>query len=148
MSWDDKMTFDKFLLKYQEADKKAKIKLAYQILSDILNKAPRPPILTSALWGSGSVFVGNQMVFQSKDMSSAIRKGSPNVSITENDNQKITVGFNIAYAAKMHEHTGKWGAVSIQAGGVGNKFIKRHVEGNAANYTNIYTIFVKKEMGM
>lgn len=148
MSWDDKMKFDQFTKKYLEADEKAKVKVAYQILSDILNTSPRPPILTSALWGSGSVFVGNKMVFQSKDISSVIKRADPNTALSGKSKQTITVGFNIAYAARMHKKEWNWGKVSRAAGGVGSKFITRHLQGQAANYTKIYTIFVKKEMGM
>jgi hypothetical protein len=155
VEWKNNINPEAFSDKYKEANTKAKIKLAYLILSDILNIAPRPPILTSALWGSGSVFVGNKFIMTSKSLYSrgSSFKGkkkisNPNLELSEIDDNKITVGFNMAYATRMHEHTGNWGAGSIQAGGVGNKFITRHIEGNAANYTVEYAKFVKKEMGM
>jgi hypothetical protein len=145
--WDNRIDFEKFLNFYKDENQKALEKLGYVILSDVLNKEPRPPILTSALWGSGSVFVGNKVIAFGRQVSSA-NAGKPNTELSGSDENTITVGFNIIYAEKMHENELKWGRRSIQAGGVGSKFIERKIVGNAAEYLIEYAILVKTGMGL
>lgn len=147
LKWDNNIDFEKFLFIYKEQSQKALEKLALVILSDVLNKEPRPPILTSALWGSGSVFVGNKPIAFGKQITGATA-GAPNMDISENDENMVTIGFNIAYAEKMHENEYKWGARSLQAGGVGSKYIERKIVGNAAQYLIEYAILLKEAMGL
>jgi hypothetical protein len=147
MQWDNKINFDFFLNFYKKEHQRALEKLAFVILGDVLNKEPRPPILTSALWGSGSVFVGNKVIAFGRQVSAA-NTGTPNTDISENDENMVTVGFNVIYAEKMHENEFNWGPRSRQAGGVGSKYIERKIVGNAAQYLIEYAILIKSGMGL
>ena len=147
VKWDNKIDFNNFINLYNKEHQTALEKLAYVILSDVLLKNPRPPILTSALWGSGSVFVGNKVVGFGKQISGAAI-GTPNTDLSENDENMVTVGFNIVYAEKMHENEYKWGRRSIQAGGVGSKWLERKILGNAPEYLVEYAILLKKGLGL
>lgn len=148
IKWIDNIDMDAMLLAHLKANEKALEKTSFVILSDVLNKSPRPPILTSALWGSGSVFVGSRPVAFAKDLSALISRAEPNTDLSETDQQKITIGFNIVYAEPMHENEFNWGPVSRQAGGVGSQFLRKHVEGDAPAYLLIYAEFVKQDMGL
>jgi hypothetical protein len=147
VKWDNKIDFDRFTKLYEEQNQKALEKLGYVILSDVLTKNPRPPILLSALWGSGSVFVGNKVVAFGKQVSGAT-EGTPNTDISEDDPNMITVGFNIIYAEKMHEKEWNWGPRSRQAGGVGMKWLEKKIIGNAPEYLVSYAIFLKSGLGL
>jgi hypothetical protein len=145
--WENNIDFKKFITLYNTQHQKALEKLAYVILSDILTKAPRPPILTSALWGSGSVFVGRKPVAFGRAITGAT-VGTPNMDLSEDDENMVTVGFNVAYAERMHENEYHWGRRSIQAGGVGSKFIERKIVGNAPGYLIEYAILIQKGLGL
>jgi hypothetical protein len=143
--WENNINFDSFKELYMKEHQKALEKLGFVILSDVLNKEPRPPILLSALWGSGSVFVGSKVIAFGRQVSAA-NAGTPNTTLSESDENTVTVGFNVAYAEKMHENEWNWGPRSRQAGGVGSKFIERKIIGMAAQYLIEYAILIKEGM--
>jgi hypothetical protein len=117
-------------------------KVGLQLLNYIVNGSPKegvtPPILTGTLRGSASVFFENEIIQQGPNGPS---------SISGNNKNKITVVFNVPYAARMHE--GRWnpGPVSQQAGNVGNKFISKHVDGDKIDLMKMYAKLIKKENG-
>ena len=134
------------------AHKKAMAKTGIQLLNWILNGSAResvvPPIKDTVLRGSGSVFVGSEVIHTSRGLYS---KGNPNTSHTDNKDT-ITVGFDTAYAATQHERlkpAGTWkpGPRSQQAGNVGGKFVERHIIADGNDLIALYATFLKKESG-
>lgn len=138
------------------AHKIAMTKTGIQLLNWVLNGSASspvvPPIRTGELRGSGSVFVENQLVHTSKGEYPA---GKPNQS-HDAGKDKIAVGFNTAYAARIHET--KWvpgGAVpSPQArenpaitANVGNKFLEKHLIADRHAAMKMYAEILKKESG-
>jgi hypothetical protein len=127
-----------------------------QMLNWISNGSSResrvPPIRKGILRGSGSAFVEDECVLTTRGQ---YQEGTPCESYDAGRNS-MAVGFNTAYAARMHE--GVWvpgGKVpSKQArtipgltGDVGNKFIELHLiaDGKAAMET--YAAVFKRETG-
>lgn len=107
---------------------RALTKAGLQGLNWMVNGSPKlslvPPVLTGALRGSGSVFVGNKFITATPDKSG---EGTPATSHNAKPNV-ITWGFNTAYAARIHESNWNPGAVSQTAGNVGNKWIRKHLK--------------------
>lgn len=129
------------------ADFKAKAKVGLQLLNWTLNGSSResvvPPIKDGILRGSGSVFVGSELVGDSK---SGYPNGTPNASYTGHKDI-ITIGFNTSYAEKMHETSWNPGPVSMQSGDTGNKFIEKHLRADGKDLLKLYATFFKQEMG-
>lgn len=129
------------------ADLKARKKVGLQLLNWTLegssNESVVPPILDGILRGSGSVFVGSKVVGDSK---SDYPQGTPNKSYTAH-RDVITIGFNTAYAAKLHEKEWQPGPVSLQSGDTGNKYIERHLKADGEDLVALYAEFFKKETG-
>lgn len=120
-------------------------KIGIQLINWIINGSAKesivPPIKEGILRGSGSVFVGSKLVHTTKG---EYAQGTPNLSYNDKDNV-ITVGFNTAYAARMHETNWTPGFYSRQSGDVGNKFIEQHLKADGKDLLKLYAIFVKKE---
>lgn len=118
----------KFVASNPKVQEEALIKAGLQLINWIVNGSPKesivPPVLTGALRGSGSVFVGSKFISATPDESG---KGTPNNSYSGAPNT-ITVGFNTAYAAKLHEESFNPGPRSKQSGNVGNKYIRKHLQ--------------------
>lgn len=129
------------------ADLKSRQKVALQLLNWSLegsaNESVVPPILDGILRGSGSVFVGSQLVGDSKDK---YPEGTPNASYSAH-RDVITIGFNTAYAARMHETDWNPGPVSKQSGDTGKKFIERHLKADGKDLIELYATFFKQETG-
>jgi hypothetical protein len=138
-------------------DHDARIKVGLQLLNVTINGSSKesvvPPIQTGVLRGSGSVFVADTFVGDTKANYS---NGKPNSSYTSSDKDDITIGFNTAYAARLHET--QWTAggknPSPQSvrnpgmlGNVGNKFIERHLKADGKDLLGFYADLVKKESG-
>ena len=107
---------------------RALAKAGLQGLNWMNNGSPKlslvPPILTGALRGSGSVFVGNKFITATPDNSG---EGTPATSYNGKPNT-ITWIYNTSYAAKIHETKWKPGTVSQTAGDVGNKWVRKHLQ--------------------
>jgi len=136
------------------ADKQAKIVVASSLLNwtvnGSINEPVVPPIMTGQLRGSGSVFVGSELIHTTKG---EYAQGTPNLSHNDNVNV-ITVGFNTSYAVKMHET--KWiagGKIPSKQvknnpniiGDVGNKFLERHLIADGKDLIKLYAKILKKE---
>lgn len=119
--------------------------IGLQLLNNIVNGSPAvsvvPPIKEGVLRSSGSVFVGSKLV----GTSPMLTQGTPNTQFTAPGNT-ITVGFNTAYAARMHEDNWKPGPVSKQDGDTGNKFISKHLEGDWNELQQLYADILKKDL--
>ncbi len=135
----------KYDTKMKLENKRALGKLALTLLNNVVNGSPAepvvPPILTGLLRGSGSVFVAGDLIttMDGYDNTKANRsyKGKKN---------EVTIGFNVAYAAKMHEHTGNWGPYSKQSGDVGRKFLEKHLDADKEELLKNYAAFMKSEV--
>ena len=127
------------------ADKQAKIVVALSLLNwtvnGSINEPVVPPILTGTLRGSGSVFVGSELIHTTKG---EYAQGTPNLSHNDDINV-ITVGFNTSYAVKMHETDWEPGTYSEQSGDVGNKFLERHLIADGKDLIKLYAKILKKE---
>jgi hypothetical protein len=138
------------------AHKIAMVKTGMMILNWMNNGSANcstvPPIRSGMLRGSGSVFVGNECVHTSKGDYPA---GTPNVSYDAGRNN-IAVGYNTAYAARMHETT--WvpgGKIPGKAarnnpnitGDVGNKWMEKHLIADKESIMRLYAMELKKESG-
>ena len=147
--------FDKYILKTgigqpkaSGAHKKASVALALQLLNWTINGSARvnvtPPIKDGVLRGSGSAFVGGDLIGDTKTQ---YPHGTPNTSYNKTDPNDITVGFNTAYAARLHETDWTPGPASEQAGDVGNKFLEKHIEHDGPDLLKLYAAIFKKESG-
>lgn len=131
-------------------DLKAKKKVALQMLDYIIQGSPRenitPPLLHGILRGSASVFVGNIMV--KANGNDANRNHSDNINT-------ITIGFDAAYAARMHEHMvpsntpdpimGKLFQPSerSKSAGGGGKFVEAHLKADGKTLLELYADFIR-----
>lgn len=117
----------KFKSGYPKVREEALIKAGLQLLNWIVNGSPKestvPPVLTGLLRGSGSLFVGSKFIIATPDNSG---KGEPNTSYSAKENV-VTIGYNTAYAARLHETKWNPGERSIRSGNVGNKWIRKHL---------------------
>lgn len=140
--------------RFAEEDKKAKIAVALQLLNWVINGSPReevkPPIREGILRGSGSVFVGGDLIHTTAEL---YPEGTPAKSLSEKSDDVITVGFNTAYAARMHETTWTPGGEPpsgpsvknpAMLRGVGNKFIEKHLIADGAALLELYSTLIKK----
>ena len=142
------------------ADLKAKTEVALSLLKFVLagssKEAVVPPIMFGVLRGSGSVFVGNKLIGDSKAFG---RDGRPNTSYSAKPNQ-ITIGFNTAYAARMHEHLAPYGSpdrivgkvlqpgpTSQQSGDTGGKYLERHLQADGETLVKLWAELFKKYTG-
>jgi hypothetical protein len=131
------------LLKFEKLSSQlmetAKVKMALQLLNWIVNgKAPSPPILEGTLRGSGSCFVGNKHIGSLPSYDN--REANTSHSAPSNT---ITVGFNVSYAAKMHETDWSPGPVSRKDPKVGNKFIEKHLQSDGDDLMKMAAIILK-----
>jgi hypothetical protein len=104
----------------------------------------KPPIDWGVLRGSGSVFVGKDLV--------GVALNAPSGSTPEKAwNAAISTTtwiYNTAYAARMHEHDGDWGAKTKADPGAGNKWIEKHLSADKENYLQLIAQVFKKEAGL
>lgn len=135
---------------------KAREKAALALLNFTVNGSSQektvPPIRWGILRGSGSAFVDGWLVGDTK---SSYPDGTPNLEY-RSPKDGFAVGFNTAYAARMHET--KWvpgGKVPSKQAvrnpamleGVGNKFLEKHLRADAAVLLGTYAEVFRKEAG-
>jgi hypothetical protein len=120
-----------------------------QLLNFIANGSPNnsrvPPIAKGILRGSGSVFIGSELLGVLPKVSG---KGTPNRELSEKVGI-VTVGYNTAYAARIHENltpagSFKLGLGSQQSGDVGGQFLTSHLESDGKLLMRIYGKLLKK----
>jgi hypothetical protein len=144
--------FDKAGITYansKNADLKAKTIMGLRAINWIVNGSSNesviPPIKDGILRGSGSVHVGNKFVGGVEGYSHK----EQNKQHTANSDT-VTVGFNTAYAARMHEGLlpdgdMQPGPVSILSGDVGGKFVEKHLNADNQDLMALYAAIFKKE---
>lgn len=136
-----------FKNKYNNLKKPALAKMGLQLLDNIVNGSPYesavPPKDMGVLRGSGSVFVGNELIGVSPLVNG---EGTPNLNHSEANENVITIGFNTAYAAAQHENHApfgkQWqdGRISEQSGDVSGKYLELHLynDREAAELINVF----------
>ncbi len=138
------------------ADFKARQALGLALLNFCLNGSSKesvvPPIRFGILRGSGSVFVDGVLVGDTK---SNYPDGTPNTEYRGGPND-VTIGFNTAYAARLHETSWVPGGArpSPQAqnnpgmlGDVGNKWVEKHLRADKETLLGVYNDVLKRELG-
>lgn len=129
------------------ANLKAQSAMGFQLLYWVVNGSAResvvPPIKDGILRGSGSVFIGSIFYGDTKGF---YNHGNPNKSYSGKPNV-ITIGFNTAYAAKLHETTWIPGPTSAQSGNVGNKFVEQHIKADGKDLMKVYAGVFKSATG-
>lgn len=138
------------------ADFKARQAVGLQLLNFTVNGSSGetvvPPIRWGVLRGSGSAFVDNVMIGDTKG---TYPDGTPNKEYRSHKGG-LSVGFNTAYAARMHET--KWvpgGKVPSKQStrnpgilaNVGNKFLEKHLKADGKVLLGLYSDIFKKETG-
>ena len=140
-----------FKIKSKIGFKKAWGAVGLQLLNNTVNGSPAepvvPPIMHGYLRGSGSVFIGSELLATSDKFGETNHSGDakPNTSYSGKD-MELTIGFNAPYAARMHEGEWKPGPVSQQSGDVGNKFLEKHLKNDRQELMQLYADLVKKEV--
>jgi hypothetical protein len=141
----------------ESADFKAKRAMALQLLNFCVNGSAKervkPPIRFGILRASGSAFVEGEMVGDTKANNA---DGTPNEAYNAGAGT-IAVGFNTAYAAKLHEDK-NWvpggEPPSPQAErnpamleDVGNKYVEKHLVADKETLLAVYAEEFKREAG-
>jgi hypothetical protein len=118
------------------------------------NDPTMPPIESGYLRGSGSVFVGSELVGTSPK---PYGKGDPlrSLSVAKQEGQTIiSIVYNTEYAARWHENKfvpgGKRPSLAARNNpsitkNVGNKWIEKHLKSDSKDLMWVYGIMVKKE---
>jgi hypothetical protein len=143
--------FALFHLEHQKANEKACIAVGLQLLNFCAKGSPnspiKPPIWSGYLRGSGSVFVNDKFIKATERINN---EGTPLKSLSvgvDNKNQTvISVVYNAAYAARMHEGFWSPGQKSTKDGNTGRKWIEIHLNKDAADLMFLYGTILKKEL--
>lgn len=140
----NEINFDRYNRVFSKNDEKARIITGLQLLNNTINGSPAestvPPILTGLLRGSGSVFLGSKVVGFAPKV-----KGQGNPA-TQHSEKKgvVTVGFNTAYAHRMHEYPFRPGPISEQSGDVGHGFLIKHLVNDKDELMELYSSYIRK----
>jgi hypothetical protein len=143
---DNDIDFDRYDRIFKEEDENARIEVGLQLMNNAINGSPAEstviPVLTGLLRGSGSVFLGSKVVGYSPKVKG---KGTP---ATQHKAKKgvITVGFNTAYAKRLHEYPFKPGPVSQQSGDVGHKYLEKHLRSDKKELMTLYSDLIRKNV--
>ena len=130
-----------YRIKSGEVHKTAMKKIGIQLLTNIVTKAPTPPIMTGLLRSSGSVFYENEFIGTTPQLV----KGAY-VSAFNSGENTLAIIFNTAYAWKMHEDYDNMnkGKTSQSAGNVGSKFIEKHLKDDSNEMMEFYAAQMRK----
>ena len=104
------------------------------------NDSTVPPIKTGNLRGSASVFVGDVMVQDTRG-----KIGTP-LRTYSGKKGNVSIIYNTAYAARMHEDSWEAGSVSQQSGDVGNKWLEKHMKADGKDLMQMYANLIKQGM--
>jgi hypothetical protein len=123
------------------AKKQVAVALLEFTLSGSSKEAAVPPIDTGMLRGSASVFVANEWIAGADTHTDFQNKSGSGT----NDKDIITVGFNVDYAALVHEHEGSYSERSI-ADGAKTKFLERHIQRDGKTLIQTYADIIKNKL--
>ena len=137
------------------ADFRARQKVGLQLLNFCAQGSSKepvvPPIETGVLRASASVFVDDVLIGDTKAL---YPDGTPSASYESKDGG-ITVGYNTAYAARMHETTWTPGGARpnrqavknpSRLANVGNKWVERHLKADGETLLGMYADLFRREM--
>jgi hypothetical protein len=108
-----------------EANRKGMGQAGLRMIRDFVIDTPTPPVRTGFLRGSGSTFIGSNLVGTSKDL--GFNGGEPNTQYNAPDDT-ITVGFNARYAAAQDQNLapeGNWMPSMTQDTTIGGGFVTK-----------------------
>lgn len=139
------------------ADFKARQKVMLQLLNFVVNGSSnervKPPIRFGVLRASGSAFVDDVLVGDTK---SSGHDGTPNTQYTSPKGGG-SIGFNTAYAAHLHEDKnwvpgGEPPSAQAQRNpglveDVGYKYVEKHLQADREVLLQFYAVMFKKETG-
>lgn len=128
-----------------EAAERGMAQAGLQLLDDAVNMAPSVPFDEGTLQGSGSLFVQNKLVATSEEHGQG--KGDPNTEHSERIGRhevKAVVGFNLVYAARLHE--GEEYEFQQQKGTEGAKYLENKLVGERKEYMAIVADEVKRRL--
>jgi hypothetical protein len=130
------------------AFRKAQEVAALQMLTWMSDGSPvctaKPPIDWGVLRGSGSAFLGNELVGVARN---ATIDSTPATSWSAAKDTTSWV-YNTYYASAMHEHEGNWGPKTSNDPGAGNKWIEKHLMADKEIYLKLICSVFKKETGL
>jgi hypothetical protein len=134
--------------KSAKAEKLGLEKGAIQLLDWTASGSPKTslksPIREGILSASGSAFIGNKKVHDTSDQA---ENGTPNSSHSGAAGE-ITIGFNTAYATKMHEDSSlSPGPISQRSPdrSPGNQWLLNHLKQDKGLFMELIAEFYKKE---
>ena len=140
------------------SDFRIKSKIALQFLQWTNQGSPReqvvPPIATGNLRGSASVFVGPVLIQTTRGEEP---DGTPATDTDERNMDNVTIVYNTAYAAKLHESM-DWTPGGnppnkevehnpAKVANVGNKWVEKHMKADAQAFFQMYADLLKAELG-
>lgn len=109
----------------------------------------KPPIRWGVLRGSGSGFVGNELV---AIFEIPIKAGSPEQATPARSHvaapTTMTWCWNTDYAAKMHEWTGGWGQFTIDDGNAGSQWLAEHLRTDAQALYDVIGMEFRQVVGL
>lgn len=127
------------------------------IMRDAVMEEPKVPLDLSSLRGSGSTFVGAQLVGTSESFAEAQAEPTPNKEFsahTANGEVVTTVGFNTPYAANLHEHPEyDFGVTRENQGlprpvGTGAKFLESKLLRFRKRYMTVVAKWIERATGV
>lgn len=136
---------DDYLAQYKAAAKKGLARAGMLLLRDCVMDIPRVPLDEGTLKGSGSVFVGSDLVGTSESFAGATGKPTPATeyaSSLDPNTLRATVGFNTPYAARLHEGVD----FEFQHEGHGAKYLEQKLTENHDHYMQEIADTITKEM--
>lgn len=139
-----KTGFSRYTKARKKAHEKAMLEAGKKLLQNIdkaIGASVSPPILTGALRGSGAVHVEGIFKFS---MEKEYPAGTPNTANTTKKRNEVIISYNTPYAARWHENPFTPGPVSITYSSVGEKYLEKHLLGDADDILSTYTKFLRE----
>ena len=123
------------------------------LLREAITQAPGVPLDEGTLRGSGSVHVNGKFVQASENVGGEPTPYTRTMQAPRPDKVVVTVGFNTAYAAVMHEggwETGPLAGKKIEhykTAGTGAKFLERPQSDNRDQYMQVIADRIREAKG-
>lgn len=138
---------DRYMQALEDGARKGLARAGLLCLSDAVMDVPMVPLDEGTLKGSGSVFVGNELIGTSEQFASgnASAKPTPATQLVEQIPEgglKAVVAFNTPYAARMHEGV----TFEFSHSGHGAKFLEKKLVENHASYMEEVRDAIEEEL--
>lgn len=126
------------------------LKIGLQLLNNCNNGSPQdptvPPKDTGALRSSASVFLDDKLIGIAPYVGGEATPAKSFPVQLKSGEHIVTIVYNTAYAAKLHETEWNLGEGSVRAGNVGNFWIKKHLDADGKELIKFFGILLKKEL--